>query len=81
MRLFNLSVGTLILRFYLMMAIVLIAGFSGYWVLTLLALVVFFSCLMGIRLNLHLGHPLDSKTAQHQNSPARRIHVHAHHPA
>lgn len=49
MKLLDLSITTLMLRFYLLMAIVIVAGFLGYWSLALLALPVFFSALMGIR--------------------------------
>ncbi len=49
MNLFHISLVTLMFRFYLMMAIVVIAGFSGVWWLSMLALPVFFSALMGIQ--------------------------------
>ena len=49
MKLFNLSLTTLMIRFYLMMAIIIIAGFSGIWLLSALALPVFFSGLMGLQ--------------------------------
>jgi len=35
---FNLNFGTVLLRFYLMMGVVIAAGFSGYWFAGLLAL-------------------------------------------
>jgi len=54
MKLLNLSLATLIFRFYLMMAIIIIAGFSGLWILSVLALPVFFSALMGVRFNTHM---------------------------
>lgn len=47
MRLFHLSFTAVMLRFYLMMAIILIAGYAGIWPLAFLALPVFMSCLMG----------------------------------
>ena len=53
MKLLRLSIGTLVLRFYLMMAIILIAGFSGIWMLAGLAVLVFYSCLMGIQFDSH----------------------------
>ena len=49
MKLLHLRMDTLFLRFYLMMAIVLIAGFTGIWAIAFLALPVFLSCLMGVR--------------------------------
>ena len=48
MKFMHLPLDTLFLRFYLMMAIVLIAGYSGLWVVAFLALPVFMSCLLGI---------------------------------
>ncbi len=45
---FNLSIGTVILRFYMMMGVVIIAGFSGYWSIAFLALPIFLSIMMGI---------------------------------
>ena len=49
MKLMDLKLSTLILRFYLMMAIVIGAGFLGQWWLAILSLPVFFSALMGIK--------------------------------
>jgi 1,4-dihydroxy-2-naphthoate octaprenyltransferase len=49
MKYFNLSLSTLIFRFYLMMAVIIAAGFSGLWFLCILALPIFFSAMMGIQ--------------------------------
>ena len=54
MKFLNLSLATLIFRFYLMMAIIIAAGFSGFWILSILALPVFFSALMGIQFNKYM---------------------------
>ena len=48
---FNLNFGTVLLRFYLMMGVVIAAGFSGYWLVGLLALPIFLSIMLGISLN------------------------------
>lgn len=53
MKLLRLSISTLVFRFYLMMAIIIVAGFSGVWILSALAILVFYSCLMGIQFNSH----------------------------
>lgn len=45
---FQLSIGGVLLRFYLMMAIVILAGFTGYWLLGILALPVFLSTMIGV---------------------------------
>ncbi|MBK9982289.1 MAG: hypothetical protein IPP15_07675 [Saprospiraceae bacterium] len=69
MKLLDLSITSLILRFYLLMAIVVGAGFSGYWAISLLALPVFFSALMGIKIRwpkAHVrSHKADSTGLQH----------------
>lgn len=46
---FNLSIASVILRFYFMMTIVIAAGFSGVWWVGLLALPIFLSIMLGIR--------------------------------
>ena len=43
--------GARILRFYLMMAVVIIAGFTGYWLMGFLALPIFISVMMGVSFN------------------------------
>lgn len=48
MRFFHLSITGLILRFYLLMTVVIVAGFTGIWALSLLALPIFLSCMLGI---------------------------------
>ena len=49
MKLFSLNFSTLVLRFYLLMAIVIGAFFIGYPVLAILALPVFLSSMMGMK--------------------------------
>jgi len=49
MKLFELSFDKIVIRFYLLMGIVIVAGFAGIWWLAILALPVFFSALMGIQ--------------------------------
>ena len=48
MKLFELSIGTLMLRYYLMMGVVIVGGFSGNWWLAFLALPILMTCLMGM---------------------------------
>jgi hypothetical protein len=62
MKLLDLSIASLIFRFYLLMAIVIGAGFSGYWAISLLALPVFFSALMGIKIKWPKGHARNHNT-------------------
>lgn len=47
MRFYELSLRSVIARFYLLMAVVIVAGFLGAWALALLALPIFLSIMMG----------------------------------
>ncbi len=46
---YELSVGGVVLRFYLMMAVVIAAGFSGYWIFALLGLPILISMMIGLK--------------------------------
>lgn len=48
---FQLSASGVIFRFYLMMTIVIAAGFTGYWLLGFLALPIFLSIMLGVKIN------------------------------
>ncbi len=48
MRCFSLSFDKVIIRFYLMMGCILIAGFTGYYFLAILALPIFLSTILGV---------------------------------
>jgi hypothetical protein len=48
MKPFELSIGGLLLRFYLMMAIVIAAGFIGQWWVAIFALPILVSAMSGI---------------------------------
>ena len=50
MKLFELSFGALMIRFYLIMLVIIVAGFTGLWWLAILALPIFFTALMGMSL-------------------------------
>jgi len=49
---YSLSFTSVIWRFYLMMAIVIVAGFSGYWLVGLIALPIFLSIMIGVEFKL-----------------------------
>ncbi|MEZ4934094.1 MAG: hypothetical protein R2788_18465 [Saprospiraceae bacterium] len=49
MKAFEANFVTVIIRFYLMMAVVLIAGFTGIWWLAILALPIFLSSMMCVK--------------------------------
>jgi hypothetical protein len=55
MKLFDLPLDALVVRFYLMMVLVIVAGFTDLWLLGLLALPIFFSALMGIKIQKYHG--------------------------
>ena len=48
MKQFGISVATMMLRFYLMVMVVIIAGFLHQWWLAILGGVIFMASLMGI---------------------------------
>jgi uncharacterized protein (DUF58 family) len=56
---YHLSIRTLVIRLFLIMAIIVAAGFGAYylgsafWFLTLLAFPIFLSCVLGIEFNRH----------------------------
>ena len=62
MKLFRLDFASLLVRYYLLMAVVLIAGFTGMWWLAFLGLPIVLSCLAGCVFNgrsqkaSHTGH-------------------------
>ena len=48
MKFFEASIGTIVTRFFLLMAIVIIAGFVGQWWLAILALPILLSAMTGV---------------------------------
>ena len=49
MKAFGLGLGTMLLRYYLMMLVVVAAGFIGQWWLAILALPIFLSTILGVK--------------------------------
>ena len=49
MKAFGLGLGTMLLRYYLMMLVVVIAGFTGMWWLSIFALPIFLSTIFGVK--------------------------------
>jgi hypothetical protein len=49
MEMFRLDLVSLMIRFYLVMAVVIIAGFIGNWWLSLLAIPIFLSTLLAVK--------------------------------
>jgi hypothetical protein len=49
MKFFEASIGTIISRFFLLVALVIVAGFSGQWWISIFALPVLLSAMTGVR--------------------------------
>jgi cell division protein FtsW (lipid II flippase) len=48
MKFFEASIGTIVSRFFLLVAIVIIAGFSGQWWISVFALPILLSAMTGV---------------------------------
>ena len=48
MKAFELNLGTMLLRYYLMMLVILAAGFTGQWWLAAFGLPIFLSTILGL---------------------------------
>jgi hypothetical protein len=75
MRLIHLTVPTIIGRLYLVMAIILIAGFTKLWFLSVLAFPIFVSVMGGIHIRKHTKLPYMKETDRVQTEQA----LHARH--
>lgn len=51
MKIYKLNVGKMMIQLYLMMAVIIVAGFIGQWWMTIFALPLFFSAILGVQLN------------------------------
>jgi hypothetical protein len=78
MRLFNVNFATLIIRFYLLMAIVIGAFFAGYPWLALLSLPVFFISLMGIKFTMAGSVPVLKRARKTSHAGTNGVHQPAH---
>lgn len=81
MKAFNLRLDTLILRFYLMMLVIIIAGFIGIWALSFLALPIFMTCLMGIDFSSGRVKKTTASGGQKLSSWLRHLRTPMHHTA
>ncbi len=74
MKVFDLSVGAVIARFYLMMLIVIAAGFIGQWWLAFFALPVFLSIMFGLKLGNYKEQKKEAniKPLESSNKEARK---------
>ncbi len=76
MKLYQLNLATLVVRLYLLMAIVIVAFFIGMPWLSILALPVFLSAMMGIRFSKNQRNPVAKTTAENTTryAPHQAIH-------
>jgi uncharacterized protein (DUF58 family) len=77
---YHLSIRTLVIRLFLIMAIIVAAGFSAYyfgsafWFLTILAFPIFLSCILGIEFERHPHHDrFDVKHHEDSAADYRRL--------
>jgi len=68
MKLFELSLDKLLIRFYLIMLIIIVAGFTGLWWLAILSLPVFFTALMGMTIGKKVTIPHTQAEAKQDQS-------------
>lgn len=76
MKLFELSISGLIIRYYLMMAIVIVSFFIGMPILSILALFVFFFALIGAKFDWRLKKA--TRKALAKDAEIKRAHQPAH---
>lgn len=72
MKAFELSIATVILRFYLMMLVVIVAGFIGQWWLAILALPIFLSIMTGMSFSLKANQEGKIRTLNPQQKSEKR---------
>ena len=51
MKLYATNLAEMVLRYYAMMAVILIAGFTGQWWLSIFGFVIFFAALTGVKIH------------------------------
>lgn len=78
MKLFELSISTLIIRYYLMMAIVIVSFFIGMPILSILALFVFFSALVAVKFDWKWNKATRAERALTKEAKVKRAHQPAH---
>lgn len=50
MKIYELNIGKMVIQLYLMMAIIIVAGFTGQWWISIFAAALFFGAVLGIQL-------------------------------
>ena len=67
MNAFNLNLEKTVMRLYLMMLVVIIGGFTGFWALAYLAFPIFLSALLGVEFS-RRNLAVQSKSLAHKVS-------------
>jgi len=72
---FNLNIETVVLRFYLMMTVVIVAGFTGFWLAGLFAFPIFLSIMLGVSFNwkARFEKPIAAKKYLLRTSPKEKL--------
>lgn len=73
MKPFELSIAGFLLRFYLMMAVILIGGFTGQWWMVGIGLPVFLFTILGVRLGKEERGSAKVRTLQNQTKEAKKV--------
>lgn len=73
MKPFELSIAGFLLRFYLMMAVILIGGFTGQWWVVGIGLPVFLLTILGVRLGKEEKGSAKVRTLQNQTKEAKKV--------
>ena len=79
MKTFHLKIGTAVFRLYLMMLIVIVAGFSGVWAIAFLALPVFLFTLLGVEFRVPGMHHTIDALKHSMLSMIEHLHIPVHH--
>lgn len=67
MKFYEATIGTIVIRFFLLMAIVIIAGFTGQWWLSIIALPILLSAMAGVSFKSDKRDTAKHSTMNYQN--------------
>ena len=73
MKFFELSLTGMVIRFYLMMVVVITAGFTGIWAIALLALPIFISGMVGMSVGKSKVEPVAKPTPASEVTSAASV--------
>lgn len=73
MKFFEASLGTIVTRFYLMMAVIIVAVFAKIWLLAYLALPIFLSAMLGVKFGRDHGKVVDILSKRGRDKGAENL--------